>query len=523
MDSFDSDNWATLPLTQFDRLFERTTFLTGWLVEGTIDADALARALTHLTHKWRMLAGRLESVPSVEDGATEWRIRIPLGPIPADYKTFALTTATSDVPLSHHLALPLPTVSRSLPHALFIHPSTPRQYTVWESTRHPLTCWHLTHFPPDPKHGGTTHTCIGFARSHGVFDGVGAGQIVRALVQEMKGEPWDVPALPSPGFTPNPVQSALDAAVEQGRGAEGEGEGKGTDGYSGFTDLGVGGAVKQVAWHLRERLWYEADRRIVLVPKDVLDYLVESVRGEPRSEASDNEVTTGDILVAWILKTVYAAGTSPTTLIQCSNLASFRHLLSPSPSASTALLHYPHNAFVPLPYPPLSLHELTTHTLAALARRLAAARGALAIRHVLSAYGALRSVTAFPANPRARETVVVSNVEASRILEADWRGVIRGSAKEEGEASGSGETGEGEGEGEGDERETGEGKGKTLCGYRYQLTPTELLMTNGVYVSGRLGDGSVVLDVSLRKRRVEMLERAVAGLAREVGKAPGAV
>lgn len=57
-----SEQYAIFPLTVFDRLFERTTFITGWLVEGTIDAAALAAALNRVTRKWRMLSGRLQSV-----------------------------------------------------------------------------------------------------------------------------------------------------------------------------------------------------------------------------------------------------------------------------------------------------------------------------------------------------------------------------------------------------------------------------------------------------------------------------
>lgn len=52
---------SIFPLTVFDRVFERTTFVTGWLVEGEIDTAALAAALDRVTEKWRMLSGRLES------------------------------------------------------------------------------------------------------------------------------------------------------------------------------------------------------------------------------------------------------------------------------------------------------------------------------------------------------------------------------------------------------------------------------------------------------------------------------
>lgn len=67
MDTFAPETQATSPLTLFDVLFERTTFLTGWLVEGTIDTDALSTALSNVTQKWRMLSGRLESVQNQDD------------------------------------------------------------------------------------------------------------------------------------------------------------------------------------------------------------------------------------------------------------------------------------------------------------------------------------------------------------------------------------------------------------------------------------------------------------------------
>lgn len=70
MDSFAPETQASFPLTLFDKLFERTTFLTGWLVEGTIDTDALATALRNVTQKWRMLSGRLESITNYDDVST---------------------------------------------------------------------------------------------------------------------------------------------------------------------------------------------------------------------------------------------------------------------------------------------------------------------------------------------------------------------------------------------------------------------------------------------------------------------
>ncbi|KAG6877864.1 hypothetical protein C0993_003070 [Termitomyces sp. T159_Od127] len=489
MDTFES--YACYPLTLFDRLFERTTFLTGWLVEGKIDTDALTAGLTGVTKKWRLLAGRLQSIQDENDvrgrfcppsmsqrlrtvvlQVSQWRIKIPLGEIPEDYETFALTISTGEHPLSHYMNSPMPIVSRSLPHALFIHSSTPRQYTLWESKRYPLTCWHVTHLPADPSNEGKQYTCIGFARSHGIFDGVGAAAIMRALVSEMRGEDWTVPPLPKGGYSENPLQQALDARIQA---VESQSSTKLED-YHGFVNLGVAGAVKQIAWHVRERWWNGADRRILLMPQDALFFLTNTVRAEI-SRSSDgrsaNQVTTGDILVAWVLKTMYSQGTSPKSVIQCLNLASFRNLLAED---DPTILQYIHNAFVPLPYPSMTVAQLKKYHLHELSCILAESRNALAIPHVISSHDALTSLTAFPANPQANENVVVSNVSASRILESDWSAI---------------------------------GAVRTVCGYRYQLTPNEVLITNAVYIAGRLDDGSVVLDVSLSKERIDLLVKGV--------------
>lgn len=178
-----------------------------------------------------------------------------------------------------------------------------------------------------------------------------------------------------------------------------------------------------------------------------------------------------------LLQTIYSSGTSPKTLVHCANLASFRSLFSSESDSS--VLKYPHNMFVPLPYPSMTVEDIKKHPLHELSHIHAVSRESLAIPHVISCYKALNSVTAFPVNPEADESLIVSNVSASRILESDWSAV---------------------------------GAIRTVCGYRYQLTPNELLLTNTVYIAGRLDDGSVVLDLSLNKDRMDLLTRAVSAL-----------
>ncbi|KAJ7590751.1 hypothetical protein C8J56DRAFT_933797 [Mycena floridula] len=458
---------ALVPLSVFDKIYERSTFATGWIIAGTLDEQLISTALKSLTTKWRMLAARLESVKS--ETATSWLLRIPLQDIPPEYPTYTLTTSTSELPLSHFLELPLGIESPSLPHSLFVHASTPRHYAAWESSKSPITCWHITHFPEED---GKTYTCIGFARSHGIFDGVGAAAIMRGLVAEMNGKDWDVPPLPQPGLNENPITTAAEKERElAGRRGEEYGD------AVGFTTFGITGLISGIGWHLKEKWWNKAQTKIIILPASGLDSLVSSVRSELALETKDDvRVSTGDILVAWLMQTIYSKGVSPQTAVFCSNLASFRSVLN-VPS------QWPHNAWVPLPLPLLTVEDLESLSLPGLARRLAQSRQSLDVFHVISAYQKLlQGVMILPGHDDADERFLVSNVSASRILETDW---------------------------------TAAGGRGTICSYRYSLTPLEILLTNSVYISGRLADGSVVFDVTLNKTRMESLvqeTRRLAGL-----------
>lgn len=116
---------------------------------------------------------------------------------------------------------------------------------------------------------------------------------------ELHGRDWPVPLLPPSGFNLNPMQQALNFQIQR---QKDEGLEDPKD-YNGFSVLGVTGAMKLVAWHMRERWWSGADRRILLLPKDVLSFLVDGCRADLSRDIKDAaQVTTGDILVAWVLK-----------------------------------------------------------------------------------------------------------------------------------------------------------------------------------------------------------------------------
>jgi hypothetical protein len=190
-----------------------------------------------------------------------------------------------------------------------MHPSTPRTYAAWQSLDHPLTCWHITYCAPEDD--GTTHTCLGFSRSHGVFDGIGAAQIVQAVVAELERRPWDVPSLPKPGLNENRVMRVLEPELQARQRRK-----KDYVDQSSYTPVGIGGALWVAGWHLREKYWRGADRRLVFVPQAALNYLVDDVRAQLKRDLCHTKVSTGDILTAWIYKVCLAVSKPDYVLAQ---------------------------------------------------------------------------------------------------------------------------------------------------------------------------------------------------------------
>jgi hypothetical protein len=78
----------------------------------------------------------------------------------------------------------------------------------------------------------------------------------------------------------------------------------------------------------------------------------------------------------------------------------------------------PHNAFIPLLYSILSIGDLKSFPLHALTNLLATSRASLSMHHIVSAYKFLQK-PCFPNPPGADETMMISNISTSQILELD--------------------------------------------------------------------------------------------------------
>jgi hypothetical protein len=67
----------------------------------------------------------------------------------------------------------------------------------------------------------------------------------------------------------------------------------------------------------------------------------------------------------------------------------------------------------------------------------------------------------------------MTNIASSRILEVDWSAV---------------------------------GGDRVMCGYRFSVDEWSLVITNMFFISGRLADGSTILDIILTKKRWQRVE-----------------
>jgi hypothetical protein len=122
---------------------------------------------------------------------------------------------------------------------------------------------------------------------------------MRALVAELNGKEWAPPPMPAEGLNVNQLAEALEVEEKRCEAIPS----KELQEYKGYSVLGLYKFLKLIGWHLREKWWNGADRRIILLPKDAFAHLVDGVKVALREEGKQAEqITTGDVLVAWACK-----------------------------------------------------------------------------------------------------------------------------------------------------------------------------------------------------------------------------
>ena len=429
----------------------------------------------------------------------DMQLRIPLGPLPAGYEPYVLTSSQSDKPISHYIPLPLPTISSALPSHLFMDTKNcPKTNDDWITRNAPLTYWHVTHF----NHPGKEYSCIGITISHGLLDGMGLASVIHALEAETLGKEWDVPPSPHSGLNVNPLQVILDKAIK----AEDE---KATTTtvkrYHGVSVVGIGFILMITIWHLLQWLWHGSERKMAILPPKVYEKVVNDARAAMDKESggqSKVRLSTGDVLSAWIFKVcnasvmhvllnnpisfrqlAYSDNTSKSKKVQLSNQASLRAFFPQD------LKNYSHNCFVPIPIPLFTVKDIQTTPVHRLAHIFATARSSLSISEAVSIYRDVyqgfkpsRTKMILPYDERSDENMIMSNMSIARMVDINW---------------------------------TGLGGGKTVCRYK-ALIGTPVLASNVVTITGRLADGSTLLDLVLNREKTRKIEAEIQRILKEV-------
>ena len=152
--------------------------------------------------------------------------------------------------------------------------------------------------------------------------------------------------------------------------------------------------------------------------------------------------------------------------------------------------NYPHNCFTPLPYPNLTISEIHSTPLPSLAYTFSSAKSSTTLAQVLTSQkhvkkmtdAQLRNGTKFfliPADTRADETFLVTNVSNGRVVNVDW---------------------------------TGLGGGKTIFRYKTNMGRGQVPLSNYITIAGKLEDGSIALDVILNQKRMKALVDGILSL-----------
>ncbi|KIM42582.1 hypothetical protein M413DRAFT_70078 [Hebeloma cylindrosporum] len=449
--------YAECFLSLFDGNYQGIGIVLGWLVEGLLDLEKVDHALKRLVTKWPLLAGRLQSTG----------IRVPLSPIPATYAPYSLTSRNSDKPITDYVQLPLPMMSAALPTTLFMDYKAPQSPRDWTDKDIPLLYWHLTYF----KAKGPEYTCIGLAFPHGVFDGMGIAAVLHAFEAETLGQSWSTPPPLKPGINENKLQTYIDKTVSEKKkaGTPLPPDSKAT------SVVGLRFLLRFLVWQIWQQRWHQAQRAVVLMPPQVYEKLLGDAREALAQEGkTDVRLSTGNVITAWIYKTLYSKELFPNRLIGLSNLASLRIF------SEAGLNQYAHNCFIPLPYPIFTVAEIRAIPLHQLAYELAKATSGITLGHAIQVYKLLEEITTsstiktvIPHDAGVEETIFFSNMSFGRVVDINW---------------------------------TGLGGKRTVCMYKPLLGESFLLISNTVTIDGTLGDGNIVMDVVLNRRRMQILE-----------------
>ncbi|GAA5857853.1 hypothetical protein JCM8547_006005 [Rhodosporidiobolus lusitaniae] len=350
--------------------------------EGERDelVDSIRQAAIRVVKKWPLLGGK----PEWTRGGLAIRISESSDKQPNSRLGFSTITYDKPFHEAAGLSLPLPPLT-STPSAVypvsdisFFRPSSvPRRLLGHWLFDKPLLHVHVSLF--------RDAVAVGVSVPHGVLDGTGVGILVRALDAELRGRTWDAPPLPNDDG--NPLPAALDnleADHTVSQQASKLSNRRLLQCWAPMSFLGMLALLTSMIW---EQILGQSQARRAFLTDETLGRLASEVKGQVKDDTDGREfVSTGDVLVAWFLKTVHADEVNTRDQVHASAAYSARWLLdshSPSP-----LSLYPSNLlFLYDLFPrPIPLSFLPTAPLATLAR---SSRGQLTLSRSLPVVSAV--------------------------------------------------------------------------------------------------------------------------------------
>ncbi|KAG2008950.1 hypothetical protein CC2G_014328 [Coprinopsis cinerea AmutBmut pab1-1] len=518
-------NAAIYPLTFMDMPAALASMVKAWIVEGIVETEKIREALDRVVEKWPTMAGRVEMI-----GKRRYLVHVPtaLSDLPEDYETYCVTSRTSTVPLSRFIELPLGTFSPCPPVSLFI-PDDGRHklgsLADYAKNGTPITHWHFTYFPPGPENGELGYTCIGVTYSHGLFDAVGNSMFLHALDAELNGKEWTVPWYPStPGLHPNPLQEILDEELEKLLEDKERNEaldallpwteagskpGAPATSRSGFPEdlrrypppMKIVNLLQIIVWLIGlfiQKWVYGASTTHVVLPRDIHTRLANETRKEAEDNGlTDTRISGGDVVLAWLLQSLYKDDPNRNRTVSLGNVASIRS------TYPAKLSNYPHNSVTSISYPIFTtspspspyLHSLSSQPLYQIAYTLAKTRATTSrVDDFLISYKTSQIVDAqwlgglaLPVTERTDETMLMTNASIARIAFLGWTPAMKG----------------------------GKG-GRTLTHYR--LSPSPIPVVNILFTNGWLENGDLVLNISVTKDKMDRVKAEFGKLVERYGK-----
>ncbi|KAG6819126.1 hypothetical protein H0H93_015122 [Arthromyces matolae] len=338
-----------VPLAQLDQSYLHEVGVTVGHVIRSVDVSVLRAAAVRVVDKWRLLAGHLEWSKQL----SSWCVNVPLhGDVSG---RLGFTTNILKRRLDTQFAVnehAFAQVVTRPPLNLFRASSTPSDLQSYATSKAPIISIHVTKL--------LNCTCIGFSFPHGVLDAVGIGHFIHGLDDELNGRTWDAPAI----STTNVVRETLDTL--EAAPTIYDDIHKETAAFSSLRrslrPASLANKLSLAAKITNEHIRHGIETKAVHLGEQAIQRLLRETKAEV-AKLGVGRVSTGDILVAWIMKAMYA-DESDSNAVCLISLYSIRAMLQ---DKYPTIKDYPHNGFTTCPLPPFTKGQLAKLSVAELA------------------------------------------------------------------------------------------------------------------------------------------------------------